>query len=109
MLGGPGTLRFILQPAIAIVLGTVNGVRDRQRGRSPYGVDLARGQVRVSEALRAIALPALIAVIASLAFQWIILERPRLVYALAYALLFVALPYFAARGLANRAARLRSV
>ena len=35
-LSGPGTLRFVLQPLVAILLGVRDGRRDAQTGQPPY-------------------------------------------------------------------------
>ncbi len=106
MVGGPGKLRFFLQPAIAIVLGILHGVRDHRAGRPSYVIGLvgARGSrmQRLGEGLREILVPLTIAVLASCVFQYVIRSRVHVLFALVYAALFVALPYFAARGLANR-------
>jgi hypothetical protein len=109
MLGGPGKLRFALQPAIALLLGVLHGWRDHQQGTPPFlmRVIRARGQrlAGVGEGLRAIAVPLTVALVASVAFQYIIRAHVHLSYAVLYAFLFVAVPYLAARGLTNRAMR----
>ena len=108
MVGGPGTLRFIVQPAIAIVLGGIHGVRDRRRGRAPYlmGFLHARGArvAHLLEGLRAIVVPLCLAVLGAYVFQYVIRSHIYVLYGLLYALLFVALPYFVTRALANRIA-----
>lgn len=111
MLGGPGTLRFFLQPAMAIVLGVLHGMRDHHERRPPYlfGLIFARGDRlrRLGQGLHDILVPLAIAVLASGIFQYLILRRVYLVYVVSYAALFVALPYFVTRGLANRLTRER--
>jgi hypothetical protein len=110
MLGGPGTLRFLLQPAVAVLLGVLHGIRDRHAGHPPFfiGVGRARGRrlVRLGDAVREMALPLTVAIIASLAFQFLIRAHVHVAYALLYAFLFVAVPYSVARGLANRVVRI---
>jgi hypothetical protein len=109
MVGGPGTLRFFLQPMVAVLLGILHGLRDRRMGRPPYliGIVHARGDrlQRIGEGLREILVPLCVALLAALVFQYIIRSRVYVVYGLLYATLFVAFPYFAARGLTNRFAR----
>ena len=111
MLGGPGTMRFALQPIAAAIVGWLLGMRDQRLGHPPVLMSIihARGRRlhRLGEALRAIAIPLAVALLASVAFQYIIRSRVRLAYAVLYALLFVAAPYFVARGLANRLRGLR--
>jgi hypothetical protein len=108
MYGGRGSARFFLQPAVAIVLGVLHGLRDRRLERPAYFVDLmaARGRRmrRAGEGLRDVAAPICVALLASFGFQYIVRSRISISYGLAYATLFVAIPYFLTRGLANRLA-----
>jgi hypothetical protein len=110
MVGGPGTLRFFIQPAIAILLGIIHGVRDHRQGRGPYLIALVRasdGRWRhLGEGLRAIVVPLCLAVAGSYLFQYLIRRRIYFFHGLAYAVLFVAIPYFVTRALANRLASL---
>ena len=46
MVGGRGTLRFFIQPALAVVLGIIHGLRDHRRGRAPYLIALVRARGR---------------------------------------------------------------
>jgi hypothetical protein len=92
MLAGPGAMRFIVQPAIAIALGVWHGLRDA-------------GTKHRSAGLRAIAVPLVIALTASVVFQYLVRARVRLIIAFLYAALFVAAPYFASRALTRLAAR----
>ncbi len=109
MVGGQGSLRFFLQPALAVVLGILHGLRDHRLGRPVYLVGLidARGTRlrRAGEGLRDVAVPLCVALLASFAFQYIVRSRVSVAYGFLYAMLFVALPYFVARGLANRVVR----
>jgi hypothetical protein len=111
MLGGPGHLRFMLQPAVAVALGVLHGLRDHRSGRPPVVLAIARARghrlQQLGRELRAIALPLAIALAASLVFQYLVLSRVGVGYAVLYAILFVALPYFLARGGANRLAGTR--
>jgi hypothetical protein len=107
MAGGPGSLRFFVQPLIAVVLGILHGVADRRAGRPPYLIGVWRSQHPLrglGEGLRQILVPLCIAFGASLLFQWIIQARAHILFALAYAAIFVALPYVLTRAAANRVA-----
>jgi hypothetical protein len=105
MLAGPGTLRFILQPTIAALVGVLHGVRDARLGHRPYlAVVIASPGERAAklrEGLRAILLPLIVALAASVVFQYIVVSRVRLVYVVLYAAIFVAVPYFALRTLTD--------
>ena len=109
MLAGPGALRALVQPAIAITLGILHGLRDYRAGRPPYLLELyiaaddrAR---RLREGMRDIVVPFCIAALVSIVLQYIARSRAHLAYALAYAIVFVAVPYFVARAVTNRLAR----
>jgi hypothetical protein len=108
MLRGPGHLRFVIQPLIAILFGLRDGRMDRALGRPPYVVSLltrspAGRRARLREGLRSIVVPLCLALGASLLFQFLVMRRVHLWAALAYAALFVALPYAITRGVTNRA------
>jgi hypothetical protein len=107
MVGGRGTLRFIIQPTLAIVLGVIHGLRDRRLGRDPYLIGLVRAKNRMAhlgEALKAILVPLCLAVIFSDVFQYVNRKKISPGYGLLYACFFVALPYFITRALSNRIA-----
>ena len=108
MVGGRGTLRFFIQPALAVVLGVLHGIRDHRRGRAPFLIGLARARGRrlanLGRTLREILVPLCVAVIFSDIFQYVNRSRISFGYGLLYAALFVAMPYFITRALANRVA-----
>jgi hypothetical protein len=107
---GPGHLRFLVQPTLAILLGILDGRQDARRGLGPFGAQVVRGpsgerRQKVGEAIRRLAFPLVMAVLLSAVFQWVIVKRFHPLASLAFAVLLVALPYSLARGLANRATR----
>ena len=106
MVGGSGVLRFFIQPTLAVILGIVHGVRDKHRGRPPFLADVIRARGdrrrRLGEGLREIAVPLCIAVLASYLFQFINRSSIHLALGFLYAVLFVAVPYLATRGIASR-------
>jgi hypothetical protein len=110
MVTGPGHLRFFIQPAIAILLGARDGLKDHKLGLPPYLFSIvhqstSRGR-RLAEGARSIGVPLIFAVAAAYLFQHLILGRIVLLAGFLYALVFVALPYVLSRSLSNRAARL---
>ena len=112
MLSGPGSLRFILQPLVAIVLGLRDGRSDSSAGRPPYLYALfftrdVRGE-EVKTALRTLTTPLAVAVILDAALQYVIFGSVRLWQALAVGTVLIALPYVLARGLTGRYLRRRS-
>ena len=108
-LTGPGRFRFILQPALASLLGGRDGVADARAGRSPYLFALAfgtgtRGEL-VKSGLSVIANLLLMGILLDSAFQWVILGAVYPGAALVVGPVLIAGPYVMARALANRAGR----
>ena len=106
MLGGPGRMRFVLQPIVAIILGIRDGRADAAAGRPPYVVavlfaDEGRREGLVS-ALRTLTKPLLVAVVLDAVLQYVIFSSIRLWQALAVGTTLIALPYVLARGITNR-------
>ena len=106
MLHGPGRARFILQPLIAIILGVKDGRFDVVAGRPAYLAALAFSKdVRkeeVTTAVRTISTPLAVAVALDAVLQYVIFDAVHLWRALAVGGTLVALPYVAARALADR-------
>jgi hypothetical protein len=109
MVGGSGTLRFFIQPAIAILLGVLHGLRDRRVGSEPSLPAIARRTGHLRQGLRALELPLVVAVMASWLFQYLNRGHIHLLLGFIYALVFVLIPYIAARDLSNRASRRRTI
>jgi hypothetical protein len=100
MLSGPGHLRFLVQPAVAALLGVLHGLREARLPRpAPAGVSAPPGgrAAKLEAWLNDIALPLSVALVASVAFQYLVLSRARLVWAVLFAAIFVAVPYFTLR------------
>ncbi len=106
VLGGPGRLRFIIQPLVAILLGIRDGRRDAAAGAPPYvlAVLFAHGRRKeeLSSALKSIVTPLIVGFVLSLIVQYYIFRSVRLWHAFVFGIAFIALPYVVARGLTNR-------
>jgi len=106
VLGGPGRLRFLIQPLAALLLGIRDGRRDAAAGEPPYVLALLfvrdRRRYRVSTALTSIFAPLAIGIVMSLVVQHYVFGSVRLSYAFVYGIALIALPYVVARGLTNR-------
>lgn len=106
MLGGPGRLRFLVQPLIAVALGIRDGRRDAAAGRPPYALGVlfahAARREEVMSGLRTLAKPLVVAVLLDAILQYIMFQSVRLWHALLAGTILIALPYAAARGLTNR-------
>ena len=107
-LSGPGRLRFLIQPLIAVLLGIRDGRLDAAAGRAPYLIGLLRDAVsrrtRLLEGLRAAAIPLAIAIVLDGVLQVLATKSVRPGVAIVMGGLLVALPYMVARALGNRAA-----
>jgi hypothetical protein len=111
-LTGPGRLRFILQPLIAIMLGVSGGLADAREGRPPFLYGLffhkeLRGYL-VRSGLRTVINLLLMGILMDALFQWIILGVSHAGAALVVGPVLVLVPYAIARALSNRASRPRA-
>lgn len=110
-LSGPGWLRFIVQPVIAILLGIRDGRRDAVAGRPAFLISVFFGRGARLESLKSgvksFIKPFVISVLLDIVVQLLIFQDVRIWSALLVGTLLIALPYSLARGLANRFSRWR--
>jgi hypothetical protein len=110
-LAGPGRFRFVVQPAVAILLGVRDGLGDARAGRPPYLYSLLFYQRQRRELLRSgfdtIVNLMLMGILLDAIAQWLILGASYPGAALVIGPVLITLPYALARALANRVARLR--
>jgi hypothetical protein len=103
---GPGRFRFLLQPAVAVALGIAAGRADARAGRAPYlyalllGTEDRGGLAR--SAFRDLANVLLVGILLDSVSQWLILGASYPGAALLVGPVLIAVPYAAARALANR-------
>lgn len=106
---GPGRFRFILQPAVAIVLGVRGGMADARAGNPPYLFGLLFAKGRRRELLRsgAAAIRNLLAagIIMDLAFQLVLYRSVHPGAALLVGPIFICGPYALSRAISNRMTR----
>jgi hypothetical protein len=107
--GGPMTLRLILQPTIAALMAFRGGMKDARDGRPAYFwtvlVDPLQRTELIREGWKAIAKVFCMAVIIDVIYQWIV---QRWVYpgeSLIVAILLAVVPYLLIRGPVNRVVR----
>jgi hypothetical protein len=109
-LTGPGRLRFILQPTVAIILGIRWGLADARAGRPPYLMGLLfhplhrREYVRTG--LRTIRDIVAIGILLDVVAQILIFRQVHPGAALVVGPVLIATPYALARGVANRLTRM---
>ena len=110
-LSGPGRLRFIFQPTVAILLGARDGVKDARAGAIPYLQALfSRGSDRLGLLRSARASTqnlVMIAILLDMISQYIIFREVRPGAALLVGPVLIAIPYSISRGISNRIARRR--
>ena len=110
-LGGPLSLRFLLQPAMGVILAIRDGVRDARTGRAPYFWSLFTDPVnrrqRLREGWKSVGKIFVIAAILDTVYQIIVLHAfyPGEMMIVAFVLAIV--PYTLLRGPVNRLARWR--
>jgi hypothetical protein len=105
---GPGRLRFILQPMIAILLGVRSGLADARAGSPPYLFGLLFDAGRRRELLRsgAAAVGNLLAVgiVMDVVFQLVIYQAVHPGAALVVGPILIGVPYALSRALTTRVA-----
>jgi hypothetical protein len=109
-LTGPGKLRFLLQPGVAIVLGWRSGVSDLREGRDPYLFGLMAGREDRGELLRSAvrAIRDLLAagIVLDAVAQLLIYGQVHPGAALVVGPVLICVPYAVTRSLTNRIGRL---
>ena len=106
---GPGRLRFILQPTLAVLLGVRGGLADARAGNPPYLFGLLFGAGRRRDLLRsgAAAIRNLLAIgiILDLVFQLILYRAVHPGAAVLVGPILIGGPYALSRALTTRLAR----
>ena len=105
-LSGPGRMRFILQPTVAILLGARDGAKDARAGLPPFLWALASHGTRRRELLRS-ALASVrnlvsVAILFDVVSQFLIFHEIHPGAALLLGPVLIAVPYALSRALTNR-------
>lgn len=107
---GPGGLRFIVQPAIALLIALRDGTRDARGDAKPFVFRLffAAGERKalLDSAWKTLAVPLLVAFVIDSVLQAVITGAYRVRLSVFVGLLLVGLPYCVVRGVACRLAML---
>jgi hypothetical protein len=104
--------RLILQPVMAAIMATRDGLRDARSGRPPYvwlaihQPDARGGLMR--EGLRHIARVLVLGVVMDAIYQWIALRWVYVGEMLVVVIVLVVVPYVLLRGIVTRLARRRT-
>ena len=110
-LHGPGRLRFIFQPTVAIMLGARDGVKDARAGNPPFLWGLvfhsADRPGLLRSALASVRDLIAVAILLDVVSQFLIFRRVNPFAALLLGPVLIGLPYASSRALTNRTARWR--
>jgi hypothetical protein len=108
-LTGPGRLRFILQPTVAIILGLRGGLADARAGRPPYVLGLLFDPLHRREYVRtgitAVRDLVAVGVVLDVVAQFLIFRQIHPGAALLIGPLLIGAPYAFTRAMTNRVAR----
>ena len=103
---GPGNLRFVLQPLIAILLAIRDGRNDAKSGTPAFLAEMVSGSgprgATLKVSMKATLMPFSVAVILDSILQIIIFDVWRLQWALVVGLFLVGIPYVVVRSISNR-------
>jgi hypothetical protein len=110
-LHGPGRLRFILQPTVAIILGMRDGAKDAREGNPPFLWGLlfhsADRPGLVRSGLKSVRNLVAVAILLDIIAQFLIFRMVHPGAALIVGPVLIAFPYATSRALANRFAQWR--
>jgi hypothetical protein len=100
---GPGRLRFILQPIVAIILGIRGGLADVRAGNPPFLFALlftpgCRKELLL-QGLKAISNLLALGIIMDVVFQWVLYHEVHPGPAMVVGPLFISVPYMLSRAL----------
>ena len=109
-LTGPLHFRFVMQPAMAIILAIRSGIQDAREGRPPYFWAMflkpANAKRLLHEGWQAVAHIFVIAVAMDVVYQLVVLRWVYVLETVLVALALAVLPYMLLRGPVNRMAQL---
>ncbi len=108
-LTGPLKFRLVLQPAMALVLATIAGLKDARAGKAPYfyGLFTSAGHRRemLENGWKSVGKLFVLALLLDVVYQFIVLRFVYAGEALIVALVLAIVPYLIVRGLVTRIAR----
>ena len=111
-LTGPGRMRFIFQPIVAVLLGIRAGKADAAAGRAPYVLGLIFGHANraamLKDALTDLSTLIAVAILLDAVSQFLILHEVFPGAALVVGPVLIAIPYALSRALSNRWFTLRN-
>ena len=113
LLHGPMTFWFILQPLMAMIYATRDGLQDAREGKSPYFWTIftraAEREALLREGWKAVARIIVLGAIMDTIYQLIVFKEVHPVELIVIALLLAFVPYLLLRGPINRIASNRTI
>jgi hypothetical protein len=110
-LDGPFSLRFLLQPTMAILFAFKDGLKDAREDADPYLWSLAfkpgQRRERIQSAWASAGTVTIVAFLLDCAFQWVAADQIKFLGAATMAVLLCVLPYSLLRGPISRIAMRR--
>jgi len=108
---GPFSLRFIVQPLVALFFAFRDGVRDAREGRSRYFWALftepAHRRAMIESGWKSIGKVFIVAIVLDFIFQYTVFPDIRVIGALIAGVILALIPYLLLRGPINRLIRFR--
>jgi hypothetical protein len=105
-LSGPGRLRFIVQPVVAVLLGARDGLKDARGGHAPFlwalVLHLEGWRKHLRSAIESTSELVCIAILLDLISQFLIFREIHPGAALVVGPVLIGLPYAVSRAIANR-------
>ena len=109
--GGPFNFRFVLQPAVAILLAIRDGLKDSREGKPPFlllfFLDPAQRMRLIKDGWKSFGRLFLVAVALDCIYQSVVLHWIHPLQAIVVAAFLAIIPYVLARGPVNRIASTR--
>ena len=108
--GGPMSLRFLIQPTVATVYAIIDGIRDARAGRPAYFWSLlsdpAHRRKRLMEMWGSLAKVFVLVAILDIVYEVIVFKSIYIGQTIVVVIVVAVLPYMCFRGPANRITRL---
>lgn len=108
---GPFKFRFVLQPAVAILLAVRDGLKDSREGNPPFlllfCLEPAQRMKLIKDGWKSFGRLFLVAVVLDCIYQSVVLQWIHPLQALVVAVFLAIIPYVLARGPVNRIASIR--
>ena len=102
---GPMSLRLVIQPAIALLLGIRDGRMDAKEGEPPFIVGLITNsrdrKAKLVSLFKSLSKAIIIAVILEVIVQYLLFGQVHAIGVILYASFFLIVPYSLARGVTN--------